>query len=624
MKVLIPVTVLVLTAMLACTQQSVIEEVSTAPFNGQEPALAIDSSQTKFVKDGSIELIVSVGSPVATKTSVTLIAPPQVQLETSRLEFDLAAATMAKRTVRGKLIGAGYATVTGVTEANPAWLDHMVSDMLGMNIASNVAPTVGLSAKSVLKKQGEESIEDHMKHAPEITSEDDLIDFNSENSLAKHEKRDDVVKSMKIRNYSSKDMDGKKTDPFNTVIEYISNTGAGTPLPETIARPKDRPKNPKIRPQGIGCVANVPSRVNVAVRRSPGETAYNLTNTRVRVYDENPWLPSSLIAVGYTDAYGNFYFNRPNCDFGAWWDYSGPDIYFEVDSVEQPGYLEVGSFPSPIPAWYNHTARSGTYWETGQTFFALDFRASNSAAEQGLWNLKRAQIGWAFNSSQIYADSVASQRVPMRVMWPSPVNATYAPISKVELRGPDWYGSYPFYHEFGHEVSYFLTGSAFYMKAYNDGPLQLAVPIFQFNHDCHNASTGCGGDHGYGDGFAHFIYDAIVNKYSLDYSNSYPASDGTVPATYDVNTRSRRRSLGSIGFAAGINVQGEESQIFPILRKIVQQYNNGYTEFKTYFSQRAFNSGFTDVWNTTFKPSLTAAKQAVVRTEANDLFLSLP
>jgi hypothetical protein len=555
---------------------------------------------------------------------VTLIAPPQVQLETSRLEFDLAAATMAKRTVRGKLIGAGYASITGVTEANPAWSDHMVSDMLSVNIASNAVPTLGLSAKSVLKKNGKESIEDHMKNAPEITTEDDLIDFYSENSLAKYEKRDDVVKSMKIRNYSSKGKDGKKTDPFNTVIEYISNTGAGTPLPETIARPQDRPKNPKIQPKGIGCVANVPSRVNVAVRRSPSETAYNLTNARIRVYDENPWLPSSLIASGYADAYGNFYFNRPNCDFGAWWDYSGPDIYFEVDSAEQPGYLEVGSFPSPIPYWYNHTARSGTYWETGQTFFALDFRASNSAAEQGLWNLKRAQIGWAFNSSQIYADSVASQRVPMRVMWPSPVNATYSPISKLELSGPDWYGSYPFYHEFGHELSYFLTGSAFYMNAYNQGPLQLVVPLFQFNHSCHNDSTGCGGDHGYADGFAHFTYDAIVSKYSLDYSNSTPSSSGVGYPTFNVNDSSRRRSKGSSAYNSGINIQGEESQVFPVLRKIVQQYDNGYAQFKTYYSQRAYNSGFTDVWNTTFKPSLNSAKQTLVRNEAYDLFLSLP
>jgi hypothetical protein len=147
---------------------------------------------------------------------------------------------------------------------------------------------------------------------------------------------------------------------------------------------------------------------------------------------------------------------------------------------------------------------------------------------------------------------------------------------------------------------------------------------FQFNHTCHKDSTGCGGDHGYGDGFAHFIYDAIVTKYNLDYSNSFPSESGVVYPTYNVNDTSRRRSNGSSGFAAGINVQGEEGQIFPILRKIVQQYDNGYTQFKTYYSQRAFNSGFTDVWNTSFKPSLSPAKQAAVRTEANDLFLSLP
>jgi hypothetical protein len=37
--------------------------MSTAPFNDHEPALVIDSSQTKFVKDGNIELNVSLGEP---------------------------------------------------------------------------------------------------------------------------------------------------------------------------------------------------------------------------------------------------------------------------------------------------------------------------------------------------------------------------------------------------------------------------------------------------------------------------------------------------------------------------------------------------------------------------------
>jgi hypothetical protein len=430
-----------------------------------------------------------------------------------------------------------------------------------------------------------------------------------------YEGRDNVVKAAKITNVRSKRANGGKSEPVTTMVEYIPRFGSGKPSPEVIARPDGRTPNPKLggknlTAQGIGCTANGVARVKVAVRRGPGETSFDLANTHVRVYDENPWLPSALLADSYTDNYGNLWFYKPDCDFGAWWDYSQPDIYFEIESVELPGNISVGTFG---PFWYTHTVRTATNWDTSSTLFVLDLNASNSAAEQGVWNLKRAQHAKQTNTNTGGPGATPFQ---MRVVWPGICGVcpgqTASLISRLELAGNAWYAAYPFFHEFGHELSYFLTNQASYNNYANMPWQTIVIPGFDFNHVCHGYTNGCGDDHGYADGFAHFFY----NKYG----NAFSGMGGGGVFTATTNCP---------GFGSK-NPKGEEEQVASVFEELERQYgsgapyNNAFANFKSHYATMGYATGILSAWNIHYKNSLSPAKQAAVKTYAAARCINLP
>jgi hypothetical protein len=498
----------------ACGQQP---QADDHPDHNTPAALTINTAQQTFLKGGSATFTVTLESNVATKTAVALITPPTVRLDVNQLEFDLAANEKATRTVTAEFLGAGYASITASSALNSDWSGHSVGDMVGFNVQTAAAQSSGVRPTvATLKGQGQQSLSDWIQGLPEVKLEDDYIDFAGENILAELEGRDDVATSVRVKGLKFKKADKSDSEPVTTVMTYLRGTSVGKPDPKVIERPKNRPQNPGIRPQGWGCVQNVLSYVNVGIQRDPGGTRYPMTNTKVFVYDENPWLSPTLLAVGYTDQWGNFFFYRNNCDFGAAWDYSGPDIFFVVESVEQPNTgIDVFTF---APLYTTYGVRSGTWWDTGSTSFQVDLLASRTVSEQALWVLKQGQLTHDFN---YHPDGgPVNGRFPVRVVWPTATQATMAQVTKVELRGDHWYGAYPFIHEMGHEILYAVASPTPYALTYSGGPGTIAAPYFNWDHVCHNTPPGCADDHGYNDGFAHFIYDGVVQIYGIGYIGS--------------------------------------------------------------------------------------------------------
>jgi hypothetical protein len=255
----------------------------------------------------------------------------------------------------------------------------------------------------------------------------------------------------------------------------------------------------------------------------------NVRNTRITVYDENPYLPNSRVATGYTDDSGNFSFRKPTCDYGAPWDMSQPDLFFVVESADARG-LSVNYILFPYSG--THSVRTGTYWDTRATTFNVSLRADRSSAEKALGVLSLIQKAAQFN---VDAGGPGANHFPLRVSWPTHVPGaavSFAMVTKLELTENDWNDPFSVWHEFGHELMYYTATPSTWSYFYSLGSFSVVIPAFSFGS--HSGEEQQDPEIAYNDGWANYFatmmatyYGQTVGINGYDSSSSLTACNGT-------------------------------------------------------------------------------------------------
>ena len=232
--------------------------------------------------------------------------------------------------MQGTIKRAGYYNITANAVSN-TWHEP-VATMFGFNAQTNDLQRA-TDTNYPQSASTTETLESHLDNLPKFTTPEAYSQLDTAQAIDDAKDQDRVRLDSRLENVQFEKRDGTKSESFNTVLNYLPDTGSGKPRPEDLVPPTAAQKA-KVKPRGIGCGASSIATVTANISYN-GKTVI-LPNTKISVWDENPWLNSSLVASGFTDSYGQFRFAKPDCDWGAWWDYSGPDIYFTVESLE-PG-----------------------------------------------------------------------------------------------------------------------------------------------------------------------------------------------------------------------------------------------------------------------------------------------
>ncbi|NJK43314.1 MAG: hypothetical protein HC933_02790 [Pleurocapsa sp. SU_196_0] len=294
-------------------------------------------------------------------------------------------------------------------------------------------------------------------------------------------------------------------------MRYLPATGSGQPKENELDRPPVEPGQGagNIRPQGIGCTFGATMYVRLTVSYN-GRT-FPLRHTKVAAWDDNPWLAPSFLGGGYTDADGYFGFQRPTCDFGAWWDYSGPDVYFTVETVDA---FSLGVFNILAPILNaTYSVRTGTNWDANGSTLYVNLNGGNSDAENAFWAFKMAQLAQEYN---VAAGGAGADYFPLRIAWPSRIPfgyTSFAPVAKLELFGSHWLDPYIVWHEFGHELMYRTSTPDSYMWAFNGGAFSMTMPSFAFG--MHDGFTQENYQLAYNEGWANYLYKTLSVHYGL-------------------------------------------------------------------------------------------------------------
>jgi hypothetical protein len=415
--------------------------------------------------------------------------------------------------LQGTIKRAGYYNITA--NASGSQWHEPVAGMFGFNAQSND------SSASITNRQaasGIETLDTHLANLPKLDTPEAYNQLATAQVIDDAKNLDGVRLDARLENLKFDKRDGTKTEPFNTVLTYLPDSGSGQPRPEDLVPPTAAQKA-KVKPRGIGCGASTTATVTATISYN-GKTQI-LPNTKISVWDENPWLNPSYIAAGFTDANGKFSFQKPDCDWGAWWDYSGVDIYFVVESVDN---RDIGTWNILAPI-YNSTygARTGTNWDAPGNTFSANLTAGNSDSENAIWLYRMVQMAQDFN---VGAGGAGATYFPIRVAWPTRIDPTgwfgsgtsFAPVAKLEILGPHWLYPYIAWHEFGHNMMYRTANPNGYTTAYNGGAFSIALPAFAFG--THGIASQENIELAYNEGFANYFY-VMVQDYYAYYFNSW-------------------------------------------------------------------------------------------------------
>ncbi len=473
-----------------------------------EPTLRISSHQSTFRKGDNLAVEIELYSPTDTDVNVIIGASEKLGLTQNKYQITLNAGQAKTIELQGTLKRAGYynitANVTGTTWHEP------VASMFGFNVDSS-------SSNTRQTTSGLETLETHLDNLPKITTPEAYSQLSTAQVIDDAKNLDGVRLDSRLENVTFDNRDGTKSEPFNTVLTYLPDTGSGQPRPEDLVPPTAAQKA-KAKPRGIGCNLGVTATVTAKISYS-GKTQI-LPYTKISVWDENPWLKPSLIKSGFTDANGTFSFQKPDCDWGAWWDYSGPDIYFIVESKDNH---EIGVWNILAPIYnFTYSVATGTNWDTTATSFNASFNAGNSDSENALWLYRMVQMAEDYN---VAAGGAGATYFPMRTSWPSRtlgvVNNSFAALGKLEIFGPHWLIPYIAWHEFGHELMYRTSNPSQFMYTYDQGAFTIFFPNFAWGS--HNYNDKQHFELAYNDGFANYFYVLMQDYYNFDF-NQY-ASD---------------------------------------------------------------------------------------------------
>jgi hypothetical protein len=266
--------------------------------------------------------------------------------------------------------------------------------MLGFNVASTdvTAANAGAYPQST---SGLESLETHLDNLPKFSTPEAYSQLDTTQTIDDVKDTDQVRLDSRLENVQFANQEGTKTAPFNTVLSYLPDSGSGQPTPDQLTPPTAKQRS-MARPQGIGY--GLGNWATVSVNISYNSKTFTLSRTKITVFDDNPWLAPSVIASGYTDNQGNFSFQKPACDWGAWWDYSQPDIFFAVETLDNS---EISVWNIFAPLYYNSTygIRTGTNWDVQPYTQSFDvyLNGGNSDSENAMWLYRMRQVLSVFN-----------------------------------------------------------------------------------------------------------------------------------------------------------------------------------------------------------------------------------
>ncbi|RKH19223.1 hypothetical protein D7X74_07335 [Corallococcus sp. CA047B] len=455
---------LVMGALSGCGDPALEPVVTEA---AHEAAVKLHLAQEDLIAGGPLALRVEVASPVATTATVELSAPESLALERRTLTVDLAAGETKSVWVRGHAPRAGFFSVTAVARAD-AW-GRPTSHLLGLN-AHRPGETVLAPVTQTLTE--------HLSGVPRVHSAEELARLDAEDvrAAARGGGQDTSPRTVMLDGVTFPRGDGTRSAPVSTVMTVLPDTGSGAPSRVDLEAASRVAPSGEVQAKGLGCNANGDA-ASVHVGLSYQGRWQDVRNTRVTVYDENPALPNTQVATGYTDASGWFHFRKPTCDYGAPWDMSLADLFFVVETED---LYSMGVYYILTPYSGTHSVRTGTFWDTSGTTFSVNLAASNSPAEQALGVLNLIQHAEEFNA---YAGGTGGSYFSLRVAWPTHVpftSVSFATVSKLELVEQDWADPFTVWHEFGHELMYFTTSPVSWYSAYELGALAITFPSFAY------------------------------------------------------------------------------------------------------------------------------------------------
>jgi hypothetical protein len=594
-----------------------------------EPTLTITSQQNTFRKGDSLNVELEIYSPTDGDVNVLIGASDKLGLKQNGFQVALLAGQSKSVELQGTIKRAGYYNITANATSN-VWHEP-VTTIFGFNAQSNdVQRTAATNTDYPQSASGAETLESHLDNLPKIKTLDAYNKLSTDQTIDDAKDLDAVRLDSRLENLQFEKRDGTKTEPFNTVLNYLPDTGSGQPRPEDLVPPTAAQKA-KVKPRGIGCGASTIATVNASISYN-GKTQI-LPNTKISVWDDNPWLNPSYIASGFTDTNGDFRFQKPDCDWGAWWDYSGTDIFFIIEATDNHD-ISVRNIWAPYLFDSSYGIRTGTYWDTGSNYFAANLTANNSDSEHAIWLYRMVQIAQDFN---VGAGGAGATYFPVRIAWPSRLNPinwigfvtySFALVSKLEIEGGAWIYPYIAWHEFGHEMMYRTSYPGGYTSAYNGGAFSVAIPSFAWGS--HDYAQKENVELAYNEGFANYFYIMLQDYYQYSF-NSWVGGE---------EDRYFRKCNSSLCGAHAVGNENE-SRISTFLYRYTNEVlyrpisinpNNTVSAQQAFglirsklWSVGYYNTNLTDAWKNWLKVTLPLDNSAKIKTKsiANDTYFTL-
>ncbi len=555
-----------------------------------EPTLQITTAQTAFRKGQEFSVTLEIYSPKDSNVNVAIAAPKNLGISQEPIQVTIGAGQTKSLELRGTPKRSGYYNITA--NATGSQWQEPAADMLGFNVASNNTAAASAGAYPQAES-GLETLEKHLENLPKISTPEEYAALSAAQTIDDVKDLDGVRLDSRLENLQFTKPDGTKTEPFNTAISYLPDTGSGKPRPEELQPPSTAARaKANARPQGwcgLGDWATMVATVSYNGKTLP------LPFTKVSVWDDNGWMGSTPITAGYTDASGSFSFRKPSCDWGAWWDYTGPDIYFLIETLDSH---EIGVNNILVPLYVNtYSVRTGTNWEGASNFYYVDVLANDSSSGQALWLYRMVQAAQEFN---VGAGGDGASYFPIRIVWPTRLpGGNFAPVARLEILGSDWFYPYIAWHEFGHNMMYRTarpSGAGGYTWAYDFGAFSIVSPAFAWgNHDIDQQENV---ELAYNEGFANYFYLMLQDNFNFNFA----------PWTND----SQLRGCNYFPSCAAHNVGNEnESRVSTFFYRYTQEVVkpfNGITAQAAFGKVRArlwdigaYNLSFSTAWSSRLK-----------------------
>jgi hypothetical protein len=585
-----------------------------------EPSVKITTTQIEFSKDTPLKFNIDVYSPRAGNINVSLVSPTNVKLEKESFNLSMQANTSETITVQASIKRAGYYNITA-TVTSPVW-EEPVAELFGFNAKSTFLTQANRASLQSQNQSGVETLEDHLDNLPKFTTPEDHAQLQTAQMFDDLKGEDGVRLDSRLDNVVFKKLDGTTTEPFNTVLQYLPGTGSGTPTPEDLTPPTEKQNNSGMRTQGIGCGLGDWAKVTAKISYL-GKT-FTLPNTKISVWDEHPYLGSSYVTGGFTDSNGDFTFQKPSCDWGAWWDYSKPDLYFIVESIDSRN-IAVRNYLAPLGVTLidsTYGVRTGTNWDTTASQFNVNLNANDSDAEHAVWLYRMVQLAQDFN---VGAGGNGASYFPIRIIWPTRLNpagwvgaggGSFAPVAKLEIDGGHWFYPYIAWHEFGHNWVYRTAAPSGYQSTYDLGIGILGLPGFAFG--THYGTEQQNVELAFNEGFANYFYVMLEDHYNITF-NPWLTSD---------NLRKCNRSC--LAFQSGNENEYRVStflyrytkEVLSASNSLGVQRNLGVLRSRLWNLGR-YNFSFVEFWRDYLRSTLPAGYGSLTKQIADDTYFSL-